>query len=513
MPGTGAVVSKVLTQEALCLLEKKPQPCGIIIFGASGDLTHRKLMPSLQGLAKDSLLPKNFYVLGVARSSLTDQAFRDKIKEGLTGAASPAGYEDFLSHCTYLAGDYNNPQTYKAIQERMNGLDKVYQTQGRHLFYLSTPPSLYEPVVQQLGAAGLAVSRDADGWVRIVIEKPFGYSQASAEKLNETIHSAFQEKQVYRIDHYLGKETVQNILMFRFANAMFEPIWNYKYIDHVQITAAESVGVEHRAGYYERSGVLRDMFQNHLFQLMSLVAMEPPASFEADAVRDEKAKVMAALCGVDGAKSSDIAVRGQYTEGSVEGETVPAYRKEPDVNPQSTTDTFAALRVEVENWRWRGVPFYLRSGKRLPRRVTEIAVEFKHVPTSIFKPLMAEQIASNVLNFRIQPNEGISLCFQAKHPGPKLCMSSVTMHFDYEEAFGVKPPEAYARLFMDVMLGDQTLFARHDWLSLSWQFLDPILDQWAAQKEKGLNFYPAGTWGPPAADELLKREGRQWLTT
>jgi glucose-6-phosphate 1-dehydrogenase len=508
----GITVSRVITKDELCLLEKTASACGIIIFGASGDLTHRKLLPSLFTLGIENLLPKTFYVLGVARSPMSDAAFQDKVRKSLGSLGTPAAREDFIRRCGYLAGDYQDSRTYEVLQQRLAGLDQAHETAGRRLFYLATPSSVYETIVERLGKQGLANSKTVEGWVRIVIEKPFGSSLATAELLNRTLHRVFQEKQIYRIDHYLGKETVQNILMFRFANAIYEPVWNNKYIDHIQITAAESAGVEHRAGYYDQSGALRDMFPNHLFQLLSLVAMEPPSSMTPDAVRDEKSKVVASLCFPTNGDWHDQVVRGQYEAGTVENEKVPSYRQEPGVRPDSCTDTYAALKVEIDNWRWHGVPFYLRSGKRLPSRVTDIAVVFKHVPTSIFKPLMTEQMSPNILHFRIQPNEGIFLRFEAKHPGPKLCMSSVTMHFDYEEAFGIGPPEAYARLFLDVMMGDETLFSRQDWLAHSWRFLDPVLDGWAAEKRTGLNFYAAGSWGPKESDELLERDGRRWLT-
>jgi glucose-6-phosphate 1-dehydrogenase len=355
---------------------------------------------------------------------------------------------------------------------------------------------------------GFTDSRQPDSWVRIVFEKPFGHDLESAKTLNNALQKVFREKQIYRIDHYLGKETVQNILMFRFANAIYEPVWNNKYIDHVQITAAETDGVEHRAGYYEGAGVMRDMFQNHLFQLLSLIAMEPPASMAPDAVRDEKTKVMASLAFPKDRDWEDQVVRGQYEAGAIADKVVIGYRQEPGVKPDSKTETFAALKVEIDNWRWHGVPFYLRSGKRLSARETDIVVVFKHVPTSVFQPLNPDQISPNTLHFRIQPNEGIFLRFEAKHPGSKLCMSSVTMHFDYEEAFGLKPPEAYARLFHDVMIGDQTLFAREDWLEHSWRFLGPLLEN-----STDLNFYASGSWGPKEADDLIQRDGRQWLIT
>jgi len=444
---------------------------------------------------------------------MTDGEFQAKVLESVSGLGTAKIQEEFARHCSYMSGDYQDPQTYERLRQRMGELDTQYQTCCRRLFYLSTPPALYEGIATQIGKMGFDDSRQPDSWVRVVVEKPFGSNLVTAQGLNRSLSRVFREKQIYRIDHYLGKETVQNILMFRFANAIYEPVWNNKYIDHVQITAAESAGVEHRAGYYEQAGALRDMFQNHLFQLLSLIAMEPPASMAADAVRDEKSKVLSSLTFPKDRDWQDQTVRGQYEAGAIDDEVVLGYRQEPGVRPDSRTETFAAMKVEIDNWRWHGVPFYLRSGKRLATRMTDIIVVFKHVPTSVFQPLMAEQISPNILHFRIQPNEGIFLRFEAKHPGPKLCMSSVTMHFDYEEAFGIRPPEAYARLFHDVMLGDQTLFSRQDWLEHSWRFLDPILEEWAENKQADLNFYPGGSWGPKEADDLIQRDGRQWLTT
>ena len=521
MSPAAAVVSKVSTKEELCLMEQMPDPCGIIIFGASGDLTHRKLLPSLFKLALDNVLPKTCYILGVSRTRLSEDQFRGTVRESLrkemgkNGFRVPAADSDikaFAERCSYLDGDYSDAGFYARIKQRLSALDQTHHIPSRRIYYLSTPPSVYEIIAHHLSEAGLARSLGESGWVRLVVEKPYGYDLASAMHLTQSLYQAFHEPQIYRIDHYLGKETVQNILMFRFANAIYEPVWNRKYIDHIQITAAESEGVEHRAGYYEQAGVLRDMFQNHLFQLLSLVAMEPPVSMEANALRNEKAKVIEALKPLGILERTGSAVRGQYAAGSVGNGPVPGYRQEEGVNPRSVVESFGALRVEIDNWRWQGVPFYLRSGKRLARRVTEINVQFKNVPASIFKPLMADQLSPNVLDIRIQPNESISLRFEAKHPGPKLCMSSVTMEFNYEEAFGTPPPEAYSRLFLDVMLGDQTLFARKDWLHCSWSYLTPLLDHWAEQKEKGLSFYPAGSWGPPDAEALIARDGREWLT-
>lgn len=504
--------SNVITKDELCLMQEVPSSCGIIIYGASGDLAHRKLFPSLLQLQSDKAMPDAYYVIGVARTPLSDQAFRDGIAKSV-GASFPAELvQAFLKRCFYVAGDYGNPAAYSALRVRLEQLDEQFKTGGRHLFYLSVPPPLYGAIAEQLGIAGLSRQRRAgdkttapkkdDAWTRMIVEKPFGESLASAQALNQALHQHFNEDQIYRIDHYLGKETVQNILMFRFANAIFEPVWSHRFIDHVQITAAEEEGVGHRAGYYESAGAVRDMFQNHLFQLLSLVTMEPPASFAPDAVRGEKSKIMSSVVPFRPFDLANKSVRGQYD----------GYRREEGVKPDSTTETYAAMRLEIDNWRWFGVPFYLRSGKKLARRETEIAIQFKHVPTSIFKPLMADQISPNILRFRIQPDEGITLCFESKHPGSKLCMSTVTMQFDYKDAFGVKPPEAYTRLFLDVMLGDPTLFARQDWLASSWGLLDPVLDYWAEKKGQGLTTYAPGSWGPREADELLATEGRRWLT-
>lgn len=502
--------SRLYTKEELCLMERAPDPCAIVIFGASGDLTHRKLMPSLFHLQASHLLPKEYRVIGIGRSSFSDEEFREDIRKTLAAPADSQEIKYFLNRISYIQGDPNDPALYRDIGKRLGDLDQRHGLKGR-LFYISTPPAAYPMIIEHLGRSRLSEPPGVpSSWVRVVIEKPFGTDLRSAQKLNALVHRSFRENQVYRIDHYLGKETVQNILMFRFANTLFEPAWNRNNIDHVQITSAETLGVEHRAGYYDRAGALRDMFQNHLLQLLALIAMEPPARFEADAVRDRKVDILKSIRPLEETRLEKGIVRAQYAAGSLEGKKAIGYRQEEGVPRDSITTTFAALRLEVDNWRWQGVPFYLRSGKRMRERVTEIAIRFKPVPVSIFQPLLADQLSPNVLRFRIQPNEGISISFEAKHPGPKLCMSTVTMDFDYQRTFGTPPPESYARLFLDAILGDQTLFARADGVEQSWRILDPLLNDPSSQGEKGLAFYPAGSWGPAESDALLSRDGRRW---
>jgi glucose-6-phosphate 1-dehydrogenase len=504
--------SKIYTKEELCLLEGNPHPCGIIIFGASGDLTHRKLLPSLFHLAVHGLMPKAFHIVGVARTAMSHEAFREKVRESLPADADKTKLDDFIKRCTYVAGDYDSSSTYADLKKILAESDKKFGINSCHMFYLSTPPSLYPVIISHLGVSGLAKSSDADNsWVRVIIEKPFGDSFSSACHLNNEIQKVLKENQVYRIDHYLGKETVQNILMFRFANILFEPVWNRNFVDHVQITACEQLGVEHRAGYYEQSGVLRDMFQNHLLQLLAIIAMEPPSSLEADVVRDQRLAVLQAIRTMTPAEVKQNSVCGQYGDGVINGESVPAYRKEKGVNPQSRIPTYAAVKFEIDNWRWQGVPFYLRSGKRLAERQVEIAIQFKHVPTSIFKPLMADQMSPNILKFRIQPDEGISMGFEAKKPGPKLCMTTVMMDFGYQETFKTPPPESYARLFHDAMLGDQTLFSRSDGVQDSWRIIDPIINYWESKDGPAPDIYPSGSWGPESADRLLVKNGNTWM--
>lgn len=505
---SGATVSVLLEEKAGCA-ESVPEPFSIVIFGASGDLTKRKLIPALFRLWKGGLFPDNWYLVGLARSPMDDEGFRKVVSESM-GSLPAADQEGFLKRLHYLAGDSQDLRYYLKVKKRLLELDKEHGTQGNRLFYLATPPDLYEGIIRQLGAAGLSRSIGVSGCTRIIIEKPFGRDLASAQVLNRHINEVFAEEQIFRIDHYLGKETIQNILFFRFANAIFEPIWNRRYIDHVQITVAESIGIEHRAGYYEQAGALRDMFQNHLLQLLCLVAMEPPATFEADAVRDEKVKVLKAVRPVPIEKIDLFAIRGQYGPGVIDGQEVAEYRGEPGVMPDSKTETFAALKLYIDNWRWQGVPFYLRSGKRMAKRSAEISIEFKRIPHLLFKPLMSEAIAPNTLSFRIQPQEGISLTFQAKNPGPKLCTDRVTMDFNYRDNFKGASPEAYERLLLECLFGDQMLFARRDWVELSWSLITPILEYWSAAPEPVFPNYTSGGPGPKEALDLIERDGRYW---
>ncbi len=497
-------------------LRRTPDPCAMVIFGASGDLTERKLMPALFYLLRERMLPPGFSVMGCARTHRTDDEFRQMMGEAVRkflrlNSESEAFVEGFEKGLYYLADDFSNPKAYEQLRTTLDRLDQEKGTAGNRLFYLATPPSFFPVIVKNLGAAGLAKPKEpGKTWTRIVLEKPFGRSLDSARDLNQVVTGVFEEDQVYRIDHYLGKETVQNLLVFRFANGIFEPFWNRRYIDHVQITVAEELGVENRGAYYEEAGLLRDMIQNHVLQLLSLVAMEPTATFQATAVRDEKAKVMRALRPIRPEAVQDFVVRGQYAEGYVGGKKVPAYRTEPKVLPTSCTETYAAFKFFIDNWRWADVPFYLRSGKRLAKRVSEISIQFRRVPHLLFRGAGAEGIEPNILSIRIQPNEGISLKFCAKLPGTTMQIRPVKMEFLYGESFGAAPPTAYETLLLDCMLGDATLFNRADAVDLSWEFVDPILDRWKQDGTKGLATYPAGSWGPKEADDFIERDGREW---
>jgi glucose-6-phosphate 1-dehydrogenase len=495
---------------------KRPHAAVLTIFGASGDLTQRKLIPALYNLALENRLPERLAVVGYARSEMTHEVFRDKMREAVRQFSrrglNEEFWEKFAFTLYFVPGGYDDPKSYRALKEFIDHFDHGTRVLPARVFYLAIPPDLYGPVVRQLSAAELT-PREGDGVsrTRVVIEKPFGTDLESARELNRTIHEVLDERQVYRIDHYLGKETVQNIMVFRFANAVFEPIWNRRYVDHVQITAAETVGVENRGGYYERAGVVRDMFQNHLLQLLCLTAMEPPVGFSADAVRDEKTKLLRGVRPIAHNDVDKAAVRGQYGPGKNDGKEVVGYREEPGVAKDSTTPTYAAIKFFIDTWRWEGVPFYLRSGKRLAKRVTEIAIQFKRPPMLMFNACAAvDDVSPNVLVMRIQPDEGISLTFEVKPPGPDICVSPLSLDFKYEQAFGSSPPEAYETLLEDCIEGDSTLFTRSDWVELAWSLVDPIIHVWENNKPDDFPNYPAGSWGPRKADEFIQRDGRRW---
>lgn len=489
-------------------------PFFIVIFGASGDLTKRKLIPALFNLFRDGYLPERFGVFGYARREKTDQQFREEMAEGIRQFSrrqpdSDEQLQQFLDRLEYVTGDLDDEKGYRSLRERLRARSLDLSVPQNILLYMATPPDVFEAITRNVHRTGIVSGiSDGDNWSRLIIEKPFGHDTTSAWQLNGALHRAFSENQIYRIDHYLGKETVQNILVFRLGNAIFEPLWNRQYIDHVQISVAESIGIGSRAGYFEQAGMIRDMVQSHILQVFTLIAMEPPTSFQTNAIRDEKAKVLKSLIPLRPNHLPQHIVRGQYHPGSVGGEQVRGYREENGVSEGSMTETYCALQLHVDNWRWAGVPFYIRTGKRLPKRVSEVSIVFKSVPKQLFDHTDMTEQSPNVLRLRIQPQEGISLSLGAKVPGQSLNVSPVRMDFTYSNAFGMPSPEAYERLILDAITGDSTLFAREDEVELSWQLIDSITKHW---EPLPLHPYAAGAWGPQAADELLGQSQRRWL--
>jgi len=488
--------------------ERGAEPCSIVIFGGTGDLARRKLIPALYNLHVDRLLPGSLAVLGVARKEVSEESYLARLKHGVESHSRREldceSWSEIAAGLSFVAVD-GDLASYRRLAEELERRERERGTEGNRLFYLATPPGAFPGIARRLQEVGLHRPGPGGRWARIVLEKPIGHDLESARELNLAVNEVFAERDVYRIDHYLGKETVQNLLVFRFANAIFEPLWNQKYVDHVQITVAESIGVEGRGGYFEKAGTTRDMVQNHLFQLLCLTAMEPPVSLDADPIRDEKVKVLQALRPVTPEQVLDSTVRARYGAGVVDGERVCGYLEEPDVAPDSRTETFVAARLFVDNWRWAGVPFYLRSGKRLPKRVSEVALRFRDVPHRLFEG----PVATNTLALRIQPDEGITLKFDSKVPGPKPRIQPVNMEFRYGTSFGHRPPEAYERLILDAILGDSTLFIRRDEVEASWSYIDALMDGWSTNPA-ALPDYTAGSWGPAEADALLERSGRSW---
>jgi glucose-6-phosphate 1-dehydrogenase len=488
-------------------------PCAMVIFGAGGDLTKRKLMPALYNLAQGKLLPEQFAIVGVSIESYSSEQFRDLMTKDIHDfgdiKVDPPTWDAFVKKLHYVSGDFDDPGLYKKLGDKLGQIEKEEGTEGNVLFYMATAPSFFTQVVTQLGAAGLT-KQEEHRWRRVVIEKPFGHDVASAVELNHELLKVLEEKQIYRIDHYLGKETVQNILAFRFANGIFEPVWNRRYVDHVQVTVAEELGVEMRGGYYEKAGALRDMVPNHIFQLITLTAMEPPISFDAEAVHDEQTKVLRAIQPLSPERVLDQAVRGQYDAGAINGKHVPAYRAEADVAHDSNTPTFVAIALHIDNWRWADVPFYLRTGKRMAKRVTQVVIRFRKPPFVLFRKTPVNSITPNELVINIAPTEGICLNFEAKVPGPVVRLGAVNMDFQYSDYFGTTPSTGYETLLYDCMMGDPTLFQRADMVEAGWAVVQPILDVWKALPARDFPNYPAGSWGPPQADDLLRREKREW---
>jgi glucose-6-phosphate 1-dehydrogenase len=499
----------------------KAPPCAMVIFGATGDLTKRLLMPAIYNLSRTGLLSENFALIGLGRGEQSDADFRTALGDAVRSFAADAAMGgsavpfdekawDFIaSRMIYLAGDLNDPGTYQSLAKKLDQLAATHKTQGNVLFYLAVAASMFGPIVDRLGAAGLAEEKNA-AWRRVIIEKPFGTDLDSARALNARVLKVLDESQIFRMDHFLGKETVQNIMVLRFANAIFEPLWTRDHIDHVQITVSETVGVEHRAAFYEQTGALRDMVPNHVFQLLSLVAMEPPNSFGADAVRTEKSKVLEAVAPFGDEDLRRNVVRGQYTGGTVRGQPIPGYRESEGVSPTSMTETYVAVRLAIDNWRWAGVPFYLRTGKAMARRTTEISVQFKKVPFALFRGTGIDEMSSNTLTLHLQPDEGVSLEFDAKRPGPEIDLGRVRMDFRYKDYFHSAPATGYETLVYDCMIGDAMLFQRADSVEAGWAVVQPVFDMWRDDKSVPIDFYPAGSEGPDAAEQLLWRSGRRW---
>jgi glucose-6-phosphate 1-dehydrogenase len=487
-------------------------PCVMVIFGATGDLTKRKLVPALCNLAQDNLLSKQFAVIGFAGNDFTTESFRKMLNEEIPkyvgNPIDPKIWSWFIERVYYVKGDFEDAQAYKRLEQQIADADRQHNAQGNKFFYLAVAPRFFATIAKQLGDCCLTEQKGK--WARVIVEKPFGHDLASAIQLNKDLKTVLAEDQIYRIDHYLGKETVQNLMVFRFSNNIIEPLWNRNYVDHVQITAAETVGVEHRGGFYETAGALRDMVPNHLFQLLTMTAMEPPISFDADEVRNKQAEVLHAIQPLDPEDVLTNTVRGQYGEGEVDGEKVPAYRSEPDVAPNSNTETFVALKLLIDNWRWAGVPFYLRTGKRLAKRATEIVIQFRRTPFVLFRNTTVKNLETNRLVIHIQPEEGISLSFGAKVPGSIMKLGLVNMDFEYSNYFGIEHNTGYERLLRDCMVGDATLFQRADMVEAGWSVIQPIIDVWHALPARGFPNYAAGSWGPDDMDELLRRDGRAW---
>jgi glucose-6-phosphate 1-dehydrogenase len=499
-------------EKALMENHNRPPATILVVFGAAGDLTWRKLAPALYNLYEDGWLPDQIAVMGVDGKELSLDEFRDRLRDGVDhfsrrGAVDEARWQALTRELSFVAGNFADPELFARLSDALSAQHKSWGQAANHVFYLATPPGVVSMIVDGLGRARLARDRAR---TRVVVEKPFGHDLSSARALNQALLKVFEERQIYRIDHYLGKETVQNILAFRFANALFEPLWDRRYIDHVQVTVAEQVGVEHRGSYYEHAGAVRDMIQNHLMQLLCLIAMEPMVSFQADEIRNKKVDVLRAIRPIPETRVQDFAVRGQYGAGWVQGDRVLAYREEPDVDPESPAETLAAVKLFVDNWRWQDVPFYLRTGKRMLERVSEITIQFRPVPHQSFPSTAAVDWHPNRLVMRIQPKEGIVFRFQAKQPGPPMRLTPVEMDFCYQDAFQSKPRDAYETLLLDVMLGDATLFMRDDQVEAAWSVIDPILTAWGAVPPVDFPNYPAGSWGPESAEALIARDGRSW---